>query len=62
MNDDSAAVLEALEAAIRLHPGLRVGQLIVNALPDRYKNDPFYVSDLEFAYALANYGHKEFAK
>jgi hypothetical protein len=36
-------------------PGLRIGQIIGNATPVRFNNDPFYVSDEELACGLAEF-------
>lgn len=37
--------LDGLAEMWRAVPELRLGQLIVNALPARYGNDPFFISD-----------------
>lgn len=48
-------ILELAQASAR-NPELRVGQLIVNALPDAYGNDAFYIPDAELAKALKEFG------
>jgi len=38
-------ILNRLANAWRMNPDLRLGQLISNALPDHYNNDPFLIED-----------------
>lgn len=45
-------VLAALAEYLRLWPGQRVGQAIVNHLPARYRNDAFFIEDDDLAAAI----------
>jgi hypothetical protein len=50
-----ATVLARLAATLEAFPSLRVGQLIINVLPPRFGNDPYYISDEDLAAALDAY-------
>lgn len=45
-------VFQALGQVLLKYPELRVGQAIVNALPERFKNDAYYIEDDELAECL----------
>lgn len=38
-------ILGLIEMIWETYPSLRLGQLIANVLPDRFKSDSFYVDD-----------------
>lgn len=48
-------VTEELSRALRLLPQLRLGQLIVNVLPERLGNDPYSIKDDRLATAITGY-------
>lgn len=48
-------LVQQLESTWRLCPTLRLGQLIVNVLPDRFRGDPFNVEDDDLMEALEDY-------
>lgn len=45
-------LLALVERIWRRYPDLRLGQIIVNALPDRFENDPFFIEDSDLEAAL----------
>jgi hypothetical protein len=50
-----AVALARLAATAEAFPDLRIGQIIVNALPDRFGNDPYNITDEDLAAALDDY-------
>ena len=52
---EHARVLGVLQTALTRCPDLRVGQLIVNALPPEFANDAFYIEDAALADALLKF-------
>lgn len=49
---ETRPVLEALRIVLQKWPMLRLGQAVVDALPERFGNDPFHISDEELAERL----------
>jgi hypothetical protein len=52
---------QALRTLSRLsdkYPALRIGQLIVNALPPNFANDPYYIEDSDLIRALLEFEQK----
>jgi hypothetical protein len=58
MNRNRLRALNALDRCARKYPHLRIGQIIVNALPDNF-HDPYYAEDGMLASALESYLHQE---
>ena len=52
---EHARVIGVLTNALLKCPDLRVGQLIVNALPPEFANDAFYIEDDALADALLKF-------
>jgi hypothetical protein len=45
-------VIERIYAVWLLRPTERLGQMLVNCLPERCADDPFYIEDFELCEAL----------
>lgn len=53
--DAITALASALKAAKNKYPDQRLAQIIVNALPPKLNNDPFYLTDLELTQLIWEY-------
>lgn len=52
---EHARVIGVLQNALLKFPDMRVGQLIVNALPSGFSNDAYYIEDAALADALLRF-------